>query len=79
MTKAELAKAVELAQNKQEIKDDDSVLDGLYLANFKPVATTLGAVARFIRWHCIYLNGTLATDELAEFAGFARHRITIIG
>ena len=79
MTKQELANAVELARSKQELTDDDTCLYGLYLRDFKPVSTTIGAVARFIRWHCIYLNGDVATDELAEFAEFARKRILIIG
>jgi len=79
MTKQELTNAVELARSKEEIQDDNSCLNGLYLRGFKPVSTTIRAVARFIRWHCIYLNGDVATDELSEFAEFARKRIMVIG
>jgi hypothetical protein len=79
MTKQELQAAVTLAQSKETIEDDDSCLYGLYLPDFKQVSTTIRAVARFIRWHCIYLNGSVATEELNEFAGFARKRILIIG
>jgi hypothetical protein len=79
MTKNELAQAVELARSKEELHDDDSCLYGLYLRGFVPVSTTIRAVARFVRWHCFNIDGTVATDELAEFAGFARKRILIVG
>lgn len=80
MNKQQVEKCMEIVQNR-EIKlseVDMSVLDGLYLPNFKPVSTTLEVVAASIRWHCIYLNGQIASTELDEFLYFARKRIMIV-
>jgi hypothetical protein len=79
MKKEEVNQAVELALSKEEIHDDDMVLNGLYLRDFKPVSTTIRVVAKFLRWHCVYLNGGVASEELNEFIGFARKRIQIVG
>lgn len=80
MNKAQLDQCMEIVQDRSiSLSEVDmSVLDGLYLPNFKPVYTTLKVVAASIRWHCVYLNGQIASTELDEFIQFARHRIMIL-
>jgi hypothetical protein len=78
MTKSELAETKALAEKNEEINEDDQVLYGLYLHTFKPVTTTIRVVAKFMRYHCMQLNGEWDTSELHKFCEFARRRITVI-
>lgn len=78
MTKSELAEAKRLAENGDAVGVDDSVLEGLYLPDFKhPVFTTLLVVARSMKDH-IQFNGKWDTEALNEFCQVAKNRIRIV-
>ncbi len=57
---------------------DDTHLFGYGLPDFKPVFTTIEAVAKIIRWQARYLNGKWDQNELNEIARLGRKRFLIL-
>ncbi len=78
MTKKELAEAVAIAKGTWQLRIDDSVLHGLLLPAFQPVTTTLEVVAKFLRWHCMMLNGEWDSEALNEMANALRRKVQIV-
>jgi hypothetical protein len=58
---------------------DDSVLYGYGLPNFKPVHTTLEAVAKVIRWQALQFNGQWDSVALNEVAELGRRNFLVLG
>lgn len=78
MTAAQFKKAFQLAQSDAEINDDDSNLFGFGLSDFKPVVTTLGAVAKTIRWQCARFDGTWDMEEAQSIRNHGRKNFIIL-
>ena len=60
-------------------KVDDSILYGYGLATFKPVHTTLEAVAKTIRWQALQMNGEWDAEALNEVAEAGRNNFLVLG
>jgi len=58
---------------------DDSILYGCGLSSFKPVYTTLEAVAKLIRWQALQFNGQWDAQELDEVARLGRKNFLVLG
>ena len=58
---------------------DDSILYGYGLASFKPVHTTLEAVAKTIRWQALMMNGEWDAEALNEVAENGRKNFLVLG
>ena len=58
---------------------DDSMLYGYGLPSFKPVYTTLEAVAKTIRWQALQMNGEWDAAALNEVAELGRRNFIILG
>ncbi len=78
MTKQQFDKAVTLARTTLDLNDDDEVLYGCALPNFKPVTVTLEAAAKFIRWHCVQLNGQVDSEALNEMRNISRKKWLVV-
>ena len=57
---------------------DETVLHGCGLPDFKPVAATLEACARFVRWQCLLFNNTFDSEALTECQNIFRRKVTLI-
>jgi hypothetical protein len=57
---------------------DDSILFGCGLPRFKPVHTTLEAVAKMIRWQAMQFNGQWNAEALNEVAEVGRKNFLIL-
>jgi hypothetical protein len=57
---------------------DDSSLFGCGLPRFKPVHTTLEAVAKMIRWQAMQFNGQWNAEALNEVAEVGRKNFLIL-
>lgn len=80
MTKQQFDKAVALATSEVDLSHaDDTILHGCGLPEFRPVTCTLEAAARFIRWHCVCLNGTTDSEALNEMRNISRKRWLVAG
>lgn len=80
MTKNEFAQAVKMAESNVDLSDADwSNLDGFGLRTFGPVATTIKAVARLIRWQARLFNGQWDAQALDDVRQCSRRRFEIIG
>jgi len=80
VNKAQLDQAMDIARSDRDLSNfDDELLHGYGLASFKPVSVCLEAVARMIRWQCIYINGGIDADALDQLVRVFRHHVTIIG
>lgn len=80
MTKQDLHAALVLAESQVDLTmHDDSALFGCALPDYKPGQfVTLGALARFIRWQCIHLDGTIDGRELNELGAILKRKVGII-
>jgi len=84
MTKAEFQAAFAIADNSEiDLTDvDDSVLFGCGLPGFKPVAITLEAAAKHIRWQCGNIfykdGGKWDSEALNECHNILRHTARIV-
>jgi len=58
---------------------DNSTLYGYGLADFKPVHTTLEAVAKTIRWQALQFNGEWNAEALNEVAELGRRNFLVLG
>ena len=80
MTAAEFKSVVAIAKDASiDLSDeDDSILDGCALRGFDPVVTSNRRAARFLRWHCQYLNGNWDDQMLTEFKEIFRYKVTLV-
>ena len=79
MNAAQFKKAFSLADSDRCLDNvDDTHLFGYGLPDFKPVFTTIEAVAKVIRWQARYLNGKWDQNELNEIARLGRKRFLIL-
>lgn len=75
MNKKQFDSAVALAKSDTDLSlVDDSSLYGCALPDFKPVTITLEMAAKFIRWHCVQLNGQFDGEALNEMRNLSRKR-----
>jgi hypothetical protein len=75
VTKRQFDAAVALATSEVDLSHaDDTALHGCGLPGFKPATCTLAAAARFIRWHCVNLNGSVDGEALNEMRELSRKR-----
>lgn len=58
---------------------DDSLLYGFGLPSFRPVHTTLEAVAKIIRWQALQFNGEWDAAALNEVAECGRRMFIVLG
>lgn len=81
MTFQEFQSAFSIAKNfnLDLINVDDSILYGYGLPEFKPVHTTLEAVAKTIRWQALQFNGQWDAHELNEVARLGRKNFLVLG
>jgi hypothetical protein len=81
MTKQELQSAFTIANDSSvDLSEvDNSNHDGFGLREFKPVHTTLRAVAKTIRWQAQQLNGDWDAKALDEVASYGRRVFQIFG
>lgn len=81
MTKTEFGRAFEIASNRNiDLTDvSDEHLHGCALPGFERVTTTIGPVAKMIRWQCFCLNGGIDQDALNELRAIARNRFELVG
>jgi len=80
MTLAQFQTACKAAQNPtlDLSATDDTMLFGCGLPGFKPVHTTLAAVAKLIRWQAIRFNGQWDAEALNEIATIGRKKFLIV-
>lgn len=79
MTKAEFARAVEIATSDRDLGGiDTTILHGCGLPGFRPAAVALDTVAAMIRWQCCYLGGGLDAEELATIRRVFRRRVEVV-
>lgn len=81
MTLVQFQQAFAIAKdfNRDLSSVDDSILYGFGLASFKPVHTTLEAVAKTIRWQALQFNGQWNAEALNEVAELGRKNFLILG
>ena len=81
MTLAQFQSAFAIAKdfNRDLSNVDDSMLYGYGLADFKPVHTTLEAVAKTIRWQALQFNGEWNAEALNEVAELGRRNFLVLG
>jgi hypothetical protein len=80
MTLAQFRKAFAIADDKSiDLSNvDDNTLFGFGLASFKPVPTTLSAVAKVIRHQALQFNGQWDAEALVELTPLARRKFIIL-
>lgn len=82
MTTKQFAEAVKYSENtniEELYQEDDSILNGCALNDFRPVHTTIPAVAKFVRYHAMQFNGKWDAQELDNMARIAKKKFLIIG
>lgn len=79
MTKQEIKEAVKIAKSDQDLMNfSQDHLFGCGLSDFKPVVSSIEAVARLIRHQCCMFNGGFDEVELNNLYWIFQHRIRII-
>jgi hypothetical protein len=81
MTLVQFQSAFAIAKdfNRDLSNVDDSILYGYGLNSFKPVYTTLEAVAKTIRWQALQFNGEWDAEALNEVAEAGRRNFLVLG
>ena len=79
MDKKEASKALKIALSDAKLKEDITVFSGYAYSDFAPVYCTVNAVAKLIRYQCIYLNGGIDNLELNNLIDIGRKKFQIIG
>ena len=80
MTKSEFSQAVKMVESGADLsKFDDSNLFGCGLPDFRPVHTTIGAVAKLVQYQARTFAGTWDSVALEEIAGIAKRKFLIVG
>jgi hypothetical protein len=65
--------------NRDLTNVDDAMLYGFGLSSFKPVYTTLEAVAKIIRWQALQFNGEWNGEALNEVVELGRKNFLVLG
>lgn len=78
MNAAQFKQAFKLAKSDETITDDDSNLFGFGLECFEPVITTIGAVAKTIRWQCAVMDGSWDMKEAQSIRDHGRKKFIIV-
>jgi hypothetical protein len=65
--------------NRDLTNVDDTMLYGFGLSSFKPVYTTLEAVAKIIRWQALQFNGEWNGEALNEVVELGRKNFLVLG
>ena len=79
MRKCDLEAAMAIAQGDEDLTNEDiGLFNGFALPDFEPVACTLRALARLIRWQCIQFNGGVYQVELNTIWA-CRRRFLVVG
>jgi hypothetical protein len=79
MTRQEISHAVEIAKSDKDLTGvSQDHLFGCGLSDFKPVVSSIDAVAVFLRWQCCLLTGGFDETELNNLYWIMQHRIRII-
>lgn len=82
MTKEQFSEALKIARSPRSLEAvDDTHLYGCGLPDFRPVYTTLDAVAKMIRWQCcgLFSNDTIVdAQELDNMARIARRMFLVV-
>lgn len=83
MTKAEISRALLLAQNPGNIdfsKVDQSSFEGCALPDFQgPKVVTINQAAAFLRWQALQLNGEWDAKELQNCFLLLRKEFLLLG
>lgn len=80
MTRNEFKEAVKLVESGADLsKFDYDNLIGCGLRDFKPVNTTVGAVARLVAYQARTFAGTWDATELDNMARIAKRNFIIVG
>jgi hypothetical protein len=79
MTRSEFSRAVTIAESEADLTNGEiGHLFGCALPNFKPVVSTLRAVAKLLRDH-IQFNGEWDQEGLNECWQACRYKVHIVG
>jgi len=79
MTKQELSRALEIARSDTVLSGVDvSMFDGCALPGFKPITVAIEALAAFVRWHVLYLDGSVDAMELDNIASYGRRTFQVV-
>jgi len=80
MTLTQFQEAFTIAKSTKSLTDvDDSNLYGFGLDDFKPVHTTIDAVAKTIRWQALQFDGNWNAELLDEVAKCGRRNFIVLG
>lgn len=79
MTTKQFAQSVKLVESGADLsKYDDSNLYGCGLPDFKPVHTTIEAVAKLVQYQARTFAGTWDAQELDNMAKIAKQKFLIV-
>lgn len=79
MTRKELKEAVKIAVSDVSLSEvDDDHLFGYELPSFKKTVSTIQAIAKMIRWQCVYLNGKICENSLNELFSIFKNKVTVV-
>jgi hypothetical protein len=88
MTKAELSRAVMLAQSDAALptflgsgssESLNRTFEGFGLPDFQAVDVTIVALAALVKHQCVMMNGELDHDALQEIANIGRRKFNVVG
>lgn len=80
MNLAQFQAAFQIAKSDKDLSGvDDSNLFGFGLPDFRPVHTTIEAVAKTIRWQAKTLAGTWDAEALDEVVTLGRKKFIVLG
>lgn len=80
MTTQEFKAAFKLANSGQDLSNIEmDHLFGFGLRDFRPVTTTIGAVARVLRWQGMQFNGQWDMTAVNEVREVGRYKFIIVG
>lgn len=83
MTKAQLAKALELARTPTSPAvalgwGDVDMFSGFALPGFGPVTCTLEQLAALLQWQAVRFDGSVDAEALAEVAKYGKARFVVL-
>jgi len=79
MTKQELSTALEIARSDADLSGvDTNIFSGCALHGFSPVTVTLDALAAFVRYQVVCLDGSIDARELDDIASYGRRVFRVV-
>lgn len=79
MTKQELSNAVKIARSDTALSGVDITLfDGCALRGFEPIVVTMEALAAFVRWHVVCLDGSVDIRELNNLSSYGKRVFQVV-